>query len=375
MSMYIDPERITYARELKGLSKKDLAEKIEKTPSAISQIEKGIIRPDSETLMRISLALSVPPTFFAKKEGRRYINLGLCHFRSKRSASQTKRKQSVRIGDFFIELLDFIQQQGVVFPEEKVSGFPSLQLKGIDDIELVATALRRFWGMGLGPIPNMTKLLESKGIVVIPIYNSCTEVDAFSVWEGKRPWVMLAFGKASSRARFDAAHELGHLILHEEHAPGSSLTENEADRFAGAFLAPRDSFILECPRRWDFEAFEKLKFRWKMSIQALVYRAFNLGVLSQHSLRKAFIDISQRGCRQNEGAEWDKEHPTLFNQALELISDKVSLAEISSNLCVSKSDFVGYLQDAISADLLVKLDKKNEDQNGQLVFLRDSPNN
>jgi Zn-dependent peptidase ImmA (M78 family)/transcriptional regulator with XRE-family HTH domain len=372
MSMLIDPERITYARELKGFSKKDLAQKVDKTPSAISQIEKSIIRPDTETLMRISLALSVPPSFFAKKEGRRYINLGQCHFRSKRSVSQAKRKQSVRIGDFFIEFVDFLQQQGVVFPEEKVSGFQSFQPKGMEDIEIVAAELRRSWGMSLGPIPNITRLLESKGIIVTPIYNSCTEVDAFSVWAGKRPWVMLALGKTASRARFDAAHELGHLVLHEEHTPGCSLTENEADRFAGAFLAPRDSFILECPRRWDYEAFEKLKLRWKMSIQALVYRAYNLGVLSQHSLRKAFISISQSGQRKDEGTEWAKEQPTLFNQALELICDKVSLNEIASTLCVSKADLIGYLNDAISEDLLTRLDKKSEDQNGQLVFLRES---
>ena len=371
MSILPDPERITYARELKGFSKKDLALKVDKTPSAISQIEKGIIRPDAETLMRISFALSVPPGFFTKKDGRRYINLGQCHFRARRSVSQAKRKQSVRIGDFFIELVDFLHQKGVVFPEEKVSGFHS-QPRCLEDIEIVAAELRKFWGMSLGPIPNITRLLESKGIIVTPIYSSCAEVDAFSVWEGKRPWVMLALGKTASRARFDAAHELGHLILHEEHAPGCSLTENEADRFAGAFLAPRDSFLLECPRRWDYEAFEKLKFRWKMSIQALVYRAYALGVFSQHSLRKAFISISERGQRQDEGPEWAKEQPTLFNQALELLADKVSLSEIASTLCVSKADLTGYLKDAISEDLLARLDRKGEEQNGQLVFLRET---
>jgi Zn-dependent peptidase ImmA (M78 family)/DNA-binding XRE family transcriptional regulator len=370
MSILIDPERITYAREMKGLSKKELALKVGKTPSAISQIEKGVIRPDTETLVRISFTLSVPPIFFAKKEGSRYINFGQCHFRSKKAVSQIKRKQSVRIGDFFIELIDLLQKKGVMFPEEKISGF-HFQPIGINDIEIAAIELRKFWGMGLGPIPNITRLLESKGIIVTPIYNSCEDVDAFSVWEGKCPWVMLAFGKTASRARFDAAHELGHLILHEEHTPGSSHTEHEADRFAGAFLAPRDSFILECPRRWDYEAFSKLKLRWKLSIQALVYRAYNLGMLSQHSVRKAFIDISQSGQRKNEGEEWDKEFPTLFSQALELICDRTSLTEMASELCITKVDLINYLNGSISDDLIQRLDKKNDEANGQLVFLRE----
>lgn len=370
MSILIDPERITYAREMKGLSKKELAVKVDKTPSAISQIEKGVIRPDTETLARISFALSVPPNFFAKRERSKYINFGHCHFRLKRAVSQIKRKQSVRIGDFFVELIDLLQSKGVVFPEEKISGF-HFQPKAMDDIELAAMELRKFWGMGLGPIPNITRLIESKGIIVTPILNSCEEVDAFSVWDGSRPWVMLAYGGTASRARFDAAHELGHLILHEEHTPGSSLTENEADRFAGAFLAPRDSFILECPRRWDYEAFARLKIRWKLSIQALVYRAYNLGVLSQHSVRRAFIDINQSGQRKNEGEEWPKEYPTLFDQALELICDKTSLNEIASELCISKADLISYLDGTVSDDLIQRLDKKNDESNGQLVFLRE----
>lgn len=370
MNFSLDPERITYARELKGLSKKELAIKVGKTPSAVSQIEKGIIRPDTETLARISLALSVPPTFFTKKEGIRFFSFGQCHFRSKRTVSQIKRKQSVRIGDFFIELIDLLQKKGIVFPDEKISEF-QFQPKSLDDIERAAIELRKFWGMGLGPIPNIIKLLESKGIIVTPIYNSCEEVDAFSVWEGKRPWIMLALGKTASRARFDAAHELGHLVLHEEQTPGSTLTENEADRFAGAFLAPRDSFILECPRRWDYEQFAKLKIRWKLSIQALVYRGFNLGVLSQNTLRKAFIELSQNGQRKNEGEEWTKEQPTLFNQALELLSDRISLNELAYELCISKPDLVSYLNESISIDLLQRLDKRSEETNGQLVFLRE----
>ncbi|MBK8210507.1 MAG: ImmA/IrrE family metallo-endopeptidase [Rhodospirillales bacterium] len=40
-------------------------------------------------------------------------------------------------------------------------------------------------------------------------------VSAFSFWEGGHPFIFLGADKQSAaRSRFDAAHELGHLILH-----------------------------------------------------------------------------------------------------------------------------------------------------------------
>jgi Zn-dependent peptidase ImmA (M78 family)/transcriptional regulator with XRE-family HTH domain len=365
----LEPERITFARELRGLTKKELAQKIAKTSSAVSQIERGLIRPDLETLVRMSLALSVPTMFFMNKGHKiNFTQLETCHFRSKRSTSLLKRKQSARIGDLLIEFIETLEQKGIVFPEDQISPYTE-HPQNNEDIERTASNLRATWNMGKGPIPNMLGLLESRGAFVLPINEECEDVDAYSTWKGKRPCVMLLLNKSASRARFDAAHELGHLIMHDEAIPGDPKAESQADRFAGAFLAPRESFLSECPRQWNLKAFMRLKFRWKMSIQALVYRAYDLGCLTRFSYRKAFIDLTQLGLRKNEGEEWVKEKPILIQQAIELLKDSTTLNELAEDLSIFSSYLRELLKKGVCNDLLDQIDRKKNENEGTIVSL------
>ena len=173
----LDPKRITFARELRGLTKKELAKSIKKTPSAVSQIERGLISPDLETFVSISFSLKVPPSFCIEKPAfSKSIDMSACHFRSLRSTSQAMRRQSARKGDLWIDLIEILTSKGVVFPEEKISNF---QVSSESDhyIEDIAVALRKHWNMGLGPIQNIVKLLESKGILVLPLPDTVDKVD------------------------------------------------------------------------------------------------------------------------------------------------------------------------------------------------------
>ena len=120
----LDPRRITFAREVQALTKKQLAERIEKTPSAVTQFEQGTLHPDLETFARIAIALSVPPSFFARsRRADTRIKLDACNFRALRAATQRERRQSARIGELTLELMGYLEDQGVVFPQEHVSPF------------------------------------------------------------------------------------------------------------------------------------------------------------------------------------------------------------------------------------------------------------
>ncbi len=367
-----DPQRVTFARELRAMTKKELAQRIGKTPSAISQVEKGIIRPDLETFVQISMALRVPTTFFMFVESdlhRRPIDLNTCHFRARRATSLALKKQSARKGDVFIDLIEILERKGVVFPVEAVSAF-NCAAETPDEIERAAEDLRRHWGMGLGPIPNIVKLVEGKGVIVLPLYRSCADVDAYSTWRGNRPCILMAMSKTASRARFDVAHEVAHLVLHEDTPTGDMVTERQAHRFAAAFLAPRESFLRECPRSWSFEAFKKLKFRWKMAISALLYRARELGRLSASTYQRAMIQMSHM--RTDEGPEWEMERPTLIEQALELLHDRTSLSELAAELKIYSSELEELLGQCVSESLLDKLDKRPQDGEARVVRLRDA---
>ena len=365
----LDINRISLAREFRGLTKKELAQKTNKSPSAISQIERGLIRPDLETFVRISMALGVPTTFFIKRDDTsKPIEIEGCHFRSRASTSQIDRRQSARKGDLLIDLIELLEDKGVIFPEDQVSQFSST-VSSTEEIESVATDLRKQWDMGYGPIPNIVKLIESRGVIVLPLHESCDKVDAYSTWRGKRACIFLSQRKSASRNRFDAAHELGHLILHED-KPGDSQTEREANRFAGAFLAPREGFLPECPRRWSLAAFRRLKDRWKLSIGALLMRAKDLGIMSQSSVQRAFIDLKRRNLWKDEGPEWPMEKPTLIEQALILLKDRVSLDSISLEMTIYKEELKDLMRSCVEPRLINQLDTPDENL-GQIVKIKE----
>ena len=368
----LDLNRITFARELRGLTKKQLADSINKTPSAISQIERGLIRPDLETFVSISFALRVPPSFFIEKSApSKPIDLASCHFRSLRSTPQSMRRQSARKGDLFIDFVEILDSKGVLFPREQISDFHTSA--GYDDeIERAAIELRRHWKMGLGPIPNIVKQVESKGIMVMPLPDAIHKVDAYSTWRGKRPCMLVSYKKTASRIRFDVSHELGHFAMHEDIAAGDAKAERQANRFAGAFLAPRESFLEECPRRWSFEAFKQLKDRWKMSIQALLYRAKELDCISTSTHRRAMIQLTMAGKRKNEGDEWPMEKPVLVTQALELLHDQVTLNELAGELSIYPRELKDMLSQCVPMETLNKIDRKKDTDSAKIVRLRKS---
>ena len=365
----IDPNRITFARELRELTKKQLADNIKKTPSAISQIERGLIRPDLETFVSISFALKVPASFFIERStSSKPIELASCHFRSLRSTSQTMRRQSARKGDLCVDFMELLESKGVLFPEERISSF-SASAGYDDEIEKAARGLRRHWNMGSGPIPNIVKLAESKGIMVLSLPDACHKVDAYSTWRGPRPCILVSYRKTASRIRFDVSHELGHLALHEDAVAGEIKTERQANRFAGAFLAPRKSFLEECPRRWSFEAFRRLKSRWKMSIAALLHRAKDLGCISISTHRRAMIQLTMEGKRKNEGDEWPMEKPVLITQALELLHDQVTLAGLADEMSVYPSELKNMLSQCVPMETLSKIDRKKDTDSATIVKL------
>jgi Zn-dependent peptidase ImmA (M78 family) len=129
----------------------------------------------------------------------------------------------------------------------------------------------------------MSALLETHGSTITRFSLGSTRIDAFSCWIAGRPFIVLGSDKKSAaRSRFDAAHELGHIIMHrditsEEIQQKDVLEriEREANRFAGAFLFPRNMFLREfySTRMGHLEG---LKSRWKVSMQAIAHRARDL---------------------------------------------------------------------------------------------------
>jgi Zn-dependent peptidase ImmA (M78 family) len=239
------------------------------------------------------------------------------------------------------ELVDLLEGE-IEFPAAAV---PQVDVppRSFEEIESVAEAVRAEWGLGLGPITNLVALLESKGIVVLKLSHAEADVDAFCVRSDQRPLVFLVSAKDSpSRARMDGGHELAHLVMHHDVAPGSSAMEREANRFASAFLFPREHFLKEGPRSLNWGLMYELKQRWGISVAAIVRRSFDLGMIGEATYRRGFMHLNKTGQRRREDHEPPAEEPTLMRESLRLLAADTSLSSLAAALGVhSLVDILG----------------------------------
>jgi len=323
-----DGDRLRQARIYRGLRKVDVARAIDVTPAVIGQYESGKTRPSGPVFAALALHLGFPPSFFERRGHVEQVTEGRAHFRKLRSTSKLERDQALVGLEFLAEVLEdvesHVQLPDVDLPEYSVH----------DDVpetepELAATAVREAWGLGTGPLDNVVRLLESRGLVVICPHVGSSSVDAFSTWLGIRPVVVLGSDKGdAARSRFDASHELGHLVMHHDAEPGRHIVEKQAHRFASAFLMPAEAIAKEFPSRMSWPAFFHLKQRWRVSLQALLYRAKTLGALSPDGYQRAQIHLSRQGWRDNEPVDiGSPEQPALLGRAFDLMRSELQMDE------------------------------------------------
>ena len=207
--------------------------------------------------------------------------------------------------------------------------------------------------LGLGPIPNMAGLLESLGVRIILLPAREAKLDGFATWFEGTPCVMIDSNSAASRMQFDYAHELAHLIFDEESTPEDPLVERRANRFASAFLMPATSFRADCPQFYRQSHFVSVKKYWHVSIAAALYRARELGILSEKSYKSAQISRSRAGTRMQEEEEFPPSMPSLLDQAMRLVCHDVRLDEMALDLGMSQHGLRDILElQNVSPDVL-----------------------
>jgi Zn-dependent peptidase ImmA (M78 family) len=159
--------------------------------------------------------------------------------------------------------------------------------------EEAAELVRARWGLGHTPIPNVLHLLEAHGVRVFSLSRDCPEVDAFSFWDRRIPFTLLSTTKTAERGRFEAAHELGHLVLHGEEMPHGPQAEAEAHRFAAAFLMPRADVLAHAPQGATTNWILQAKRRWKVAAMALAHRLHELGLTTDWQYRTHCVELGR----------------------------------------------------------------------------------
>lgn len=301
----LEPARLTQARHAIGITKRELANRLQISPAAIGQYEAGTIKPRLEQLVRLADILQVPVGFFAAGRPRAGLDASMAHFRSLRSTRRFEREQAVtfveQVWELAYELSRYVRLPRLDLPgwEDGAGGEPlgtdSLNLEATRDPVVAARMLRQRWQLAERPIPHLVRTLESRGIIVVTLnLPDSGRIDAFSTSRPPRPVIVLTCDKDDVyRHRFSAAHELGHLVLHSDALPGDVQHEREANMFAAEFLSPAHRLAVQLPKRLDFGAFLRLQDEWGISVEALLYRSQELGVLSEASHRRGRIRLHE----------------------------------------------------------------------------------
>lgn len=335
-----EPARLTQARHLKAMTKKEVAELIGVSPAAVGQYETGSSRPRPELIPRLSAALDQPPEFFVAGRPHGKLDTSMAHFRSLRKTPASRREQAANQAGQAWELANALEKR-IQLPLVDLPGFSGGEINpGTDlprDPVAAARALRQHWGLGPGPVRHLVRVMEAHGIIVVippePDSGNAT-VDAFSTSRLPRPVVVLTANRADNvyRHRFTAAHELGHLVLHADVEPGDRHQEREADIFAAEFLTPQDEIQPQLPKRMDFTRLADLQRQWGVSVSSLIYRCRELGLLSEATMTRAYKRLNQLkdqpGFKADSATLYPGEKPVMLHQAFELACTETGLDEV-----------------------------------------------
>ncbi|PWQ94586.1 helix-turn-helix domain-containing protein [Leucothrix arctica] len=359
-------ERLKIARERRGMTKKALADAAGISSRTLSTFENAGYGtpPESETLSKISQALSYPVNFFFSDSVYEIDQTGIS-FRAMSKLSAAKKNAAVSAIPIALEINKWIENR-FNLPEPNLEDYSA---DSYADPESSARDLRERWGLGELSISNMVHLLELHGIRVFSLAENCLEVDAYSFWRDEVPFVFLNTMKTPERSRFDAAHELGHLVLHKHSSNHGRQAEEQADKFASAFLMPRSAVIAAVPNSPTLSELIELKKRWKVSLSALVRRCFDLGLASEWHYRQLSIELSGKGYRKSEpNGLRDRETSLVIKKVLEKIKSKsLSRSSLLKELNLPSDEVSALTFNNILFDMELVSSNKNSPKRSQPI--------
>lgn len=384
-------ERLRSARMYRGLTLTELAKRSEISKQSLSLYENDNSTPDYRKVRIFASELNFPYDYFFQKDS--YIaKTETTYFRSLASSTKKNRTaQSIKleyVAKMYEILLEFI-----AFPEMNL---PSIDFVGYDDIfecegaealqelEEIATQVREYWEIGSGPIKDLQYLLEKNGIIVTGFNTNEDKIDAFSqrtiVAGNNIYFIAIALGnKPECRIRFDMAHELGHILLHPWSEDLEAITKDEfkarerqANMFASTLLLPKDSFgkdIASYPT--DLKYYQFLKNKWKVSIQAMIYRTHQLGIISDNQYQYLMRQVSKKGWRLKEPDDVPYSlNENIFQGAIDLLIEQ-NIFTVKELLDLFKTEGVTLYSEDIEELLHLRPDTlKVEEKNVPILQLR-----
>lgn len=310
----INGDRVRQAREIRGLTQARLGALAGVSQSNIARLEQQACLPSDCALAAIALHTDFPVSFFGQPSGPDFP-IGSLLFRKRASLKSSERAQVRQLARLVFELFECVSGRFTVY---------DVHIPRLFETPAIAAKITRS-ALGYSPdvpITDFVRRLERNGIVVIALPFAIKEHDAFSLWadtDPRRPTLVMTAGKPGDRMRFNLAHELGHLVLHQAFQGTRADAEAEANSFAAEFLLPREVLRPEMLSAYvTLTRLAELKARWGVSIQALLVRAKDVQVISERQYKYLYQQLNARGWRITEPVPMPPERPRLLRKMIEL---------------------------------------------------------
>lgn len=326
--MDFNPSRLGLARRRRGHTQVGLAQLIHCDARLVRKWERGDHEPSPEHVAKLVDVLGFSERFFALPDSED-LSKEVISFRKLTKTCRADRERAVAAGELALDLNAWLE----VHFELPTPDVPDLRdFEGAP--EAAAAALRNHWGLGDRPITHIIALLEAKGVRVFSLAEQSRHLDAYSFWKGGRPFVFLNTGKSSERSRFDAAHELAHLVLHTHGTPQGREQEIEAQAFAGAFLMPRETVKARAPRVVTVPRLIEMKHHWKVALSALAYRLRAINHISDWQYRSLCMSIQKAGYRTSEPQSAAREKSQIWEKVFTAMrAEGIGRRELAERLC------------------------------------------
>lgn len=319
--------RLRYAREIKGWTQTVLAEKLGIQQSMVALLERGARMPSADLQQRIVEVTGFPLAFFMD-EPENEFPLGSLLYRKHSDLPAQERIWSHRIAEMSFNLMQHMAEQ-----------LKPLVLRIPKDIDEDAATAAQLVRSAIGcdpasPLKNLMNRLEKAGVSIIMLPEEIERLDSFSTWvDGTKPVIVLTRGKPGDRQRMSLAHELGHLTLHRSIRGSLEGIEKEAFQFAAELLMPEEAMRREMIAPVTLSGIAELKLRWGVAMQALLYRARELGIISPRQYKYLVIQQTREWGRKVEPqATYIKPHkPRVIRQMAELLyGDNINYRKLAS---------------------------------------------
>jgi Zn-dependent peptidase ImmA (M78 family)/transcriptional regulator with XRE-family HTH domain len=339
MILAFNPEMMVLARESRGLTQSQLAHLMKVQQGTISKIESGASAVSEEFVNCLSTVLRYPPKFFAQNEHVYGFGSSVFYHRKRqRLAIGTLRQAHAQMNIRRNHVKALLRAAEL----DTKCHFRPLDLTDYDGrVEEIANVLRGAWRMPQGPVRNLTRAIEDAGGIVIRHDFRSEKIDAISEWSDLCPPLFFVNRSSSitgDRVRFSLAHEIGHVVMHRFPTPNM---EDESNRFASEFLMPANE-IRHSLRKLNLPKLAMLKREWKVSMAALIERAYQLGTVTDWQRRSLIMQLRgmTRSAREPSETDVPLEQPKLL---AELVSAHIetlgySASELSTMLMLDEKE-------------------------------------